>query len=149
MSEFKMQLRKRIPFIWTGCVVSIVLVAFITYFAMVSTDESFEGGFIMGAQAGLFFALVAVLAGTAMRYIRALRDDAALKKLYIEQTDERARFIRDKIGGIGLNLSLGLLAMGVVISGFFDRTVFFTLLVALASAVFVKAGLKIYCRVKF
>jgi hypothetical protein len=63
--------------------------------------------------------------------------------------DERRKLIKDKIGGTGLNISLGGIATATIISGFFNEIVFLSLMGALIFMASVKGILKVYYRNKF
>lgn len=107
------------------------------------------GDFISGFQVGIFIGLqIAVLTYIA-KYRKALKDELQLKKLYVEENDERTKLINDKIGGVGFNFTLGVIATATVISGFFHQIIFITLLVVLSFIVLEKGFLKLYYRNKF
>jgi len=100
--------------------------------------------FIVGFNSGLCIGIQAVMIYHMARYQAALKDPEKLKSLYIEEHDERNRFIEAQIGGAGINVILGGLALGTVVSGFLNETVFFALLGALLFSVSVKGALKLY-----
>jgi len=89
------------------------------------------------------------IADMIFRYRKALRSETELKKLYIEEMDERRKLIKDKIGGTGLNICLGGIATATIISGFFNEVVFLSLMGALIFMASVKGILKVYYRNKF
>lgn len=149
MMAFRKELSKRMGWMIAGCVVATAAVLFFAVQAWNTQDDTHIGGFILGVQTGLFFGVLAVLAQALLKYRRALRDEAALEKLYVAQTDERTRFICDKIGGIGMNAMLVMMALATVVAGFFNTTVFFTLLAVFAASAFTKAGLKLYFAKKY
>jgi hypothetical protein len=78
------------------------------------------------------------------KYIAALKSDEKLTALYIAENDERNRFIEAQIGGKGINVILGALALGTAISGFINSVVFITMLCALMFSTLVKVVLKLY-----
>jgi len=86
---------------------------------------------------------------TLRMYAKALTSEAALKKLYIQENDERRKLIQDKIGGLGFNCMLGILAVSTTAAAFFNITVSVTLAVVLAVTAFMKSGLKIYYNRKY
>lgn len=79
----------------------------------------------------------------------ALKDEEKLKKLYITENDERHQYISAKIGGIGINIVIGCLTLGAVISGYFHEVVFFTLIATMLFAVIVKLVLTLVYSKKY
>ncbi|MFD1178972.1 hypothetical protein ACFQ3W_22085 [Paenibacillus puldeungensis] len=79
----------------------------------------------------------------------ALSSEDRLKKMYIEMNDERSKLIKDKIGGMGFNFSIAVVATATIVSGFFHQLVFVTLLAVLIFLVTVKAVLKLYYKKKY
>jgi len=104
---------------------------------------------IHGFQVGIFFALQIMMLVYITKYAKSLKNEDLLKKLYIEENDERKKLIQDKIGGVGFNFTLGVIATATVIAGFFHQIVFATLFGVLIFTVLVKGLLKIYYRKKF
>lgn len=144
MKTLKQDLSMKICWMAVACVVLAALVLGGFFGGQYIYGDSHVGGFIAGVQTGLFLVVLIVLLREIFRYRKALHNDEALRQLQIEQNDERSRYIRDKIGGIGLNVVIFLVAAGTIVSGFFSHTVFFTLLATLFAIVLVKAVLKGY-----
>lgn len=152
MKEYRTHIQARTRWLVIGCVALVAIVALAMWYSLGVLGKAHPSdaalGFQAGVQTGLFLALLAFLGQLTVRYARALRSEQALQALRVRETDERNRYIKDRIGGIGLDLSICLLAAASVITGFFDRTVFFSLLGALALVSLAKAGLKLYFLVK-
>lgn len=77
---------------------------------------------------GFFVASEAIAIVFMAKYVAALKSEEELKKLYIKETDERRIAIRTQAGRTGLCIVFGTLIIAVLISGYFSKTVFFTLL---------------------
>lgn len=144
MKSFREEIRGRMIWMGIACAALAALVGGGFFIGLAVQGDSHIGGFITGVQTGLFAAVLAVLVRQLFGYRKALADDKALRTLEIQHSDERTRYIRDRIGGVGLNVVLFMLAAATVVSGFFDHTVFFTLLAALGATALVKALLKGY-----
>lgn len=144
MKTMKQDLTVKMRWMVVACVLLAALVAGGFFGGQYIYGDSHIGGFITGVQTGLFLAVLIVLLREILRYRKALHSEEALRQLQIEQNDERNRYIRDKIGGTGLNVAIFLVAAGAIVSGFFSHTVFFTLLATLFAIVLVKAMLKGY-----
>lgn len=104
---------------------------------------------IHGFQVGIFIGIQIIIVIQIKKYNTALKNKDILKKLYIEEHDERTKLIKDKIGGIGLNLCIGGIAVAAVTAGFFNQIVFITLLSVLIFTVLVKGFFKVYYRKKY
>ncbi len=150
MEKFKMDLKKRLY----GLVgFNLVAVAFIVltliYRTKIAGGSQNLSDMIRGYQFGIFTGIQVMMLKDIVNYTRALRDEGRLKKLYIAENDERSRLIQDKIGGVGLNLSLAVLGIASIIAGFFNQLVFLTLVAVLIFMALMKGSLKLYYRRKF
>jgi len=154
MSEFDGVLRRRIWFLAHG--VGFAVLAVLVSVAYQMTRNGVAGnmvisldGFASGFRTGIFVVFVASMMNSIMRAARALRSEDALRRLYIQESDERTNLIRDRVGRAGLDFITGGLATASFIAGMFNETVFYTLCGALAFAVLVKASLKFYYSRRF
>ena len=103
--------------------------------------ESNATNFIWGGCIGGAFVALVVLA----QQRKALQDDEKLRKLYIEEHDERKQAIRAKAGQpMVLFLSLGLVMTAAVVY-FFNETVAATLALAAAVQCLVSLAVKLVC----
>ena len=77
---------------------------------------------------------------------KALKDDKMLRRLYIDEHDERKNFIKLKSGS---NL-LGKIALGIfvisILASYFNMVVFYTLVITGIFLVLVSLLLKLYWR---
>lgn len=150
MEKFKKSLKRRLNFT-VGF--NILVVVFIVLTAMYGNKtagiNSDIADMIHGFQVGIFVGIQIVMLVCVRKYKKALLNEDELKKLYIEENDERIKLIKDKIGGVGLNFSLVAIAAAAVISGFFNELIFLTLVGVLVFIIIVKVFLKIYYKNKF
>lgn len=94
------------------------------------------GGCIGGAMVAL---------GILAQQRSALKDDEKLRKMYIEEHDERQQAIRAKAGQpMAIYLSLGL-AMTAAVVFFFNETVAITLALAAVAQMLVSLIVKLVC----
>ena len=129
MSKFKQTVRFRVIRSIFSAVVAIA-VFFIIYFitgGMGRVDD-----FVQGFDLGIFSAVVGVSIFYAVSNILALRSEEKLKKLYIRETDERKTLIKQKSGSTAIYIIIYSLILATIASGFLNKTVFFTLLAAVA-----------------
>ena len=89
------------------------------------------------------------MAFLAIRTRRALCDEAALKELYIKETDERNCQIKLMVFSSGWFLLLFCLGLAILAASFFNFTVVFTLLGVLLCMCLLKLGCTIYYRQKY
>ncbi|MGL4608033.1 MAG: hypothetical protein ACRCU3_11280 [Eubacteriaceae bacterium] len=150
MENFRKDLVKRIKGIIVLNILGLIAIGFGIYYGnlFVMTDDHFLD-FIHGAQTGVFVGVQLLAIVMLGKYIGGLRDEKKLRKIYIDEHDERNKFIRDKIGIIGFDLGLVGITIGLIISGFFSRVVFFTLGGVLVFLVLIKACCKIYFYKKY
>ncbi len=149
MATFKANLRKqtRVYFAIAALLLVVAIILLIT--GPSRAGEQHITDFISGMQAGIFTGFFGVAFTMAIRYGMACRNEKLLQKLYIAETDERNRFIRDKVGNTGMNLSIALLMAGAIVAGYFDEKVFATLIVATVGISLVKACLKLIYRKRY
>lgn len=101
---------------------------------------SFIKGFHTGAFIGAELCFVFFLA----KYIKASKNDAELKKLYIEENDERSGLIIQSASTLSVVMILAGLAIASVIAGFFNSLIFYTLLATLLFVLIVFFALWMY-----
>ena len=79
----------------------------------------------------------------------SLQSPEAAKSRYIKENDERKHMIQQKTGSLGFQITGVGLGFAAVIAGFFDQTVFFTLMGALLFLVIVKVSLRLIFERKY
>lgn len=101
-------------------------------------------GFIVGASFGLMALFLIGIFGN----LRALKNEARLKKLYIRETDERTRQVAllGKSSGNSIFLIAGLVAG--IISGYFSITVCLTIIACVLADSVISVCCKLYYQKK-
>ena len=102
--------------------------------------HSFYNGFIAGAAFGV---MALFIVGLIMN-LRALRNEKAMKKQYIKETDERSRQIAVLGKSAGATIFLLLLLPTAIILGYFNVTVFITCISCVLALALSMAGAKLY-----
>ena len=150
MEKLRLELVRKRNFFSIVGLLGIIVAATIGYwgYSQVGLD-SHRLDFIHGAQAGLFSGFVLIILMEVMKINKGLKDDKSFKKLEIELSDERNILIKDKIGGLGFELIIFVLMIAIVVAGFFNEIVFFTLLGVLLFIVATKSILKFYYSKKY
>ena len=110
-----------------------------------SRAQSMWRGFLRGAATGVLGVLIVHL----IRNIRALRDDAILKKHYIQDNDER----QIKIWTAARALSMQIFVLGGLVAGiiaaYFSMTVGITIIACVTLHSFIGLFCKFYFDIKF
>ena len=120
MNEFRKRIKMRV--ILGGLFCCLLMIPNVVLNFLVERSDFTE--FVMG----FFVASEAIAIVFMAKYVAALKSEEKLKKLYIKETDERRIAIRTQAGRTGLCIVFGTLIIAVLISGYFSKTVFFTLL---------------------
>ena len=152
MIEYRKVLKSRLILLVICTLVSVAVVIIGTLLAGQTETESstFSDGFTRGFPVGLFTGAVAVAIFIIVRYIRALRNEDFLIKLYIAENDERKKMIRQSAMGKSFFLTAGFLIVGVTVASFFGITeITLTLMAVLMVHVLCGAGLKLYYILKY
>lgn len=125
MEKYKEKVRLRVIYLtWImllTCLINIVLLSNRSRLPEISD-------FIRGFQSGVFTGLLLVFLIFIVKYRKSMKSDEALKKLYIEENDERGQLIGYKVSVFTTVAMLILLALSTVVAGFFNEIIFFTLL---------------------
>lgn len=143
MEQFRKSLKKKI---WVNSIVfilaicAIILVAWIPFMFKIDEIPDFTKGFQFGGFVGMSIPLLF----RVFIYIRAFKNPEYFKKLYIKETDERECLIQQKSCSIAMSITLIGLCLATIITGFFNYTVFFTLLITTVCVLFVYLASVIY-----
>lgn len=143
MKEFKEVLKKRMKFVAIYNLLVLILLSngilhmFVGY-------NSHKGNYIVGFDVGICIGIELLMLYHLGEYIKALKDESILKKLYISENDERSKYIAEKIGGKAVDIIILALCICAIIFGYINEIVFFTLLATLIFCILVKKILKVY-----
>lgn len=99
---------------------------------------------VLSFQEGLLFSGAVLSLFWLARYARAVRSEEKLRLLYNKEHDERGVLIRQKAGMPMLMITSGLMLFAGIIAGYFNETVFFTLILCATAQLTVGACVKIY-----
>ena len=148
MEEFRKTLQKRIRFIMMyNSVMVILLVQGVFHMTRVANEHASD--FISGYSIGFCVALQILGIALLGKYRAALKNEEKFNALYIKENDERKKFIKTKMGDVGSNITIVGLCLATIISGYFNATVFFTLMGTLFFTMGIKIVLKIIYTKKY
>lgn len=122
----------------------ILMVAAAAQVIPVQLPDSDLSDFVTSFQVGLLTGLLAVAVVYMVRLQRAMKDDAALRRLYYSEHDERNCYIQQKVGQTMLAVTPVVLLVAAVIAGYFSAVVFFSLVGAALLQALVGLGMKFY-----
>lgn len=122
---------------------AVQVLAFLGVLRPVTSNEHWAGawnGFIAGAAFGIMLLMVV---GIVLN-LRAMRNEAALKRLYAKENDERQAEICKRARSSGLTIAIFTLLLAVIVSGYFNVTVSLTCLACLFVLTLAGALSKLY-----
>lgn len=129
MEEYRKRLKRNVIFKAVFAVIAVMIV--IASYLRAETMDASEraGSFFQGFQAGLFAVWAGVTIYGIFVSVKALRNREYLRKLYIEENDERKIEICTKGQAKAYRMCLIVFMTAAVISGYYNETVFYTLMV--------------------
>ena len=107
--------------------------------------QSMWHGLISGASFAFFVMMLIAL----IRGIRALKDEKALKKMYIQENDERSIKIWTAARAASMQVFLLLGMAAAIVAGYFSMTVSLTIFACILPHSLIGLGFKIYYSHKF
>lgn len=138
MEKFKKQIRAKMIF-YSGFAVLMAATYTVIYFILDDKD-AFAAWYSFGFCSGVIAAGVVL----AIRYGLIFKDPERLKKLYIAETDERNRLIREKTTSGSFTVSALIFGFAASITSFFSETVTSVLAAVIFVMVIVKMSFKFY-----
>lgn len=136
MENYKRKVKNRLIFAGIYCAIILILIAVAMIDSLNDSATAFNLGFGIGIELVVIFFMG--------KYFGALKSDDKLKKLYVEENDERRKHIDSKIGSTGINITILFIVTAMLIFNYFNQTVFITLLAVTLFIVTVKIVLKLY-----
>ena len=130
MDKYRNALKIRLLFSSLYCAAVVTVILLGMFHPGDAHGNDYISGFSLGMCCGIAFVMISFM----VKIWGALRNTEKLKKLYIKETDERIRLIQSKAGSAGISVAIAGLLLGAVVAGYWNATVFFTLV---ASAVFI------------
>ncbi len=126
METYKKTLKNRILLLAILVIFSVSFGIYDMFLASTDVDASFILGFQSGAASGIGFLAVLQI----FRYSAALKDEKKMQLQYNKENDERLKAIRAKAGmPMLLIVSIMMIVAGIIL-GYFNTTIFITLVVA-------------------
>jgi uncharacterized membrane protein len=151
MIEYRKKLKSRLFLLILGLIaaVAVVVTGSILSVKAETPESTYLDGMVKGFPLGLFTGFCVIMIVLIVLYIIALSKETALKKMYINENDERRKKIRDSAMGKSFFCTVGILVVGETVASFYNNVVAITLMSVLAVHVFAAAGLKLYYTLKY
>lgn len=126
-----------------ACTMIFLCVA-VTGVIPVQLDNEQANDFVFGFQLGLLCALLIMFLGNLVKYRKALKDNNLLKQLYYQENDERMCYINQQVGKSTMSVVTVIMVIATIITGYFNITVFCTMIAVTLLQVLIQIGLKWY-----
>lgn len=139
MEDFKKTIQKRNRLLKCG-VLMVIILSIVLYFVPIDPKLehgiSFQMGMLIGsAFIGIFF---------VYKYSRSLKDEVALKKLQINEHDERKKMIAQKTSQSALIATVAVMLLVACIMMYINQLVAFVMICAIYGILFMTFAFKIY-----
>ncbi|HAZ06089.1 MAG TPA: hypothetical protein DCY58_07325 [Acetobacterium sp.] len=147
MEKFKRTVKRRITISSGMALLALVLGAYSIY-SIITADIStatHSDGFVAGFQFGLIVSILVLSVIDIIKLSLTIKDETKLKLLYNKEHDERMKAIRSKAGMPLIAVTSVLLIIAAIIAGYINITVFYTLIIAVATQLSVSPVVKLYC----
>ncbi|MDE5860919.1 MAG: hypothetical protein K2H28_01865 [Ruminococcus sp.] len=108
----------------------VLLATGLGIFNVFGTNEIIKENVIFDFQCGFITGLGLVSVILIIRYSKAVKDSDKLKILFNKENDERLKYIKSKSGMPMLLITSVIMIFSGTIFGYFNTTVFYTLIVA-------------------
>ena len=145
MEQFKLRIKRRIILFSGAALVTAVLCIYDFFILRYSEKGSMAEGMVSGFQFGLILGMGKLALIQVIKLSKAIKDDKKLKMLYNKEHDERLKLIRSKSGMPMLLITSVLMIIAAIVSGYFNTTVFLTLLIAAMAQLVIGLIVKLYC----
>jgi uncharacterized membrane protein len=148
MENYKNTIKKRTVVMIVVCLTVVVVYVVNLFHDFGRLNENFSD-YIKGFQLGLIIVLLIFLAGLMRKYFVALKNEQSLKKLFFEETDERAQMISEKTGGNVIIVCAICILIAGIIAGYFNEIIFFTMTGCCLFLLVTRKALKLYYKEKY
>ena len=151
MDVYKKIIKNRVIMLAFCTVISIAIVYIGIHFAdkAETAASTYFDGFSRGFPVGLFSGFCFLMLFLIVRYIKALTNEAFLKKMFVAENDERKKFIRQSAMGKSFFFTIGVLVVGVTVASFYNTLISITLAAVLSIHVFAGVFFKLYYFLKY
>lgn len=129
LDKMKLDIQKRIKQN-TGLLIcsAIFLIVAASRTIPVQLENENASDYVSGFQLGLLIVLVIYFLNNVVKYNKALKEEKLLKQMYYKEHDERMNYINQKVGESSMWITTVIMTIATVITGYFNFTVFCTMI---------------------
>lgn len=139
MEEFRQKIKKSIKIykaVIIGAILLWIVLLIVTKLNGITRATDSGDGFCVS--------VIIIMAINISQYSSALKSDEKLKKLYISETDERTRLIQERSYAVALSTTLCILGLSAMVTSFFYKPAFYTLVAVIIVIAAVQGGFQFY-----
>lgn len=137
MDKYKLKVKNRMIIEMIGVIIFIpvavyALIKYLNIEGVVfgTPVKDFLGGMFNGIRAGIVIGFVIFLLITFIKNLLIIRNEEKLKKMYVEENDERALAISEHSSRVTFNITMYVILAVCVVTGLYNTTISLTLLAA-------------------
>lgn len=149
MEKYKKTLKTRIAILGFGIAGLIALIVLTQSGIITTTSSAAFSDFLSGFQMGMMTGVIGIFVIIMVKYVKFLGNDEKLKAEYFCENDERKNLIMLKIGGTPMYVCSIVILLAGIVAGYFDKTVFFSLIGCAMFLLIARGILKVYYNKKF
>ncbi len=149
MEQYKDSLKSRIAVLSVGAAAMATLLLLGEFGVIRAIAANNFSEFLRGFQTGILLSVSLIFSYFIGRYRWLLKNDEKLKSAYYAENDEREKLIAMKVGGNAMYVCIVLILLAGIVAGYFNETVFFSLVGCALFLLLVRVALKIYYHKKY
>lgn len=147
MENFRKEVRKKV--LLYQCISGLTGLCIVLLALFNRSSSTNTGDFNQGVQIGIFVGLAIITLYYIGKLRTTLKNEDKLKKMHIEETDERRRLIQQKTGQTTSLIVVFGITIAIVVAGFYSFVVLLTLIVTLFFLLIITVSVKFYYTRKF
>lgn len=147
MENFRNEIRNKVKLYQ---MLSVLTGLFIILLAVLNrSNQTNTGDFSRGVQIGIFIGISIMTLYLIGKLRNTLKNEEKLKKLYIEENDERRKWIEQKTGKTTILIVAFSMPVAIIVAGFYNVVVLMTLIGTLLFLFIITACVKYFYNKKY
>jgi hypothetical protein len=140
MDQYRKKLRSRILWLSALTLFAALFGIYDVFFA----SDILKNSMVFEFQGGLLAGICLLTTINTIRYNNILKDDRRLKLEFNKENDERIKAIKSKAGLPLLLILSVLMIVSAIIAGYFNATIFYTLIIAAVCQALISFLIKLF-----
>lgn len=145
MEKFKGRIKGRIVMFSGMSLIAVLLGIYNSLYLSNLSKETMSDGIVLGFQFGLILGIGMLSLIQMIKLSTVIKDEKKLKILYNKEQDERMKAIRSRAGMPMLMVTSILILAAAIIAGYYNITVFYTLIITAIIQLTIGVIVKLYC----